>query len=229
MGDSLTKDLINYLSKFVLEERLELLEEKINLRSRHLTLVLEDVFQSGNISAAIRSADCFGIQDVHIIENKNNYIADKSVSLGASKWISVKQYNSEENNTEKCIKKLKEEGYQIIATTPQNSDIILNEIDIENNKIAILLGTEISGLSEKALSLADKKMKINMYGFTESLNISVSAAICTQYLSNKMREMKIDWKIKEEEKDEIMLNWIRNSIKSAKKIEDDFMRRRNEK
>ena len=77
------------------------------------------------ISAAIRSADCFGIQDVHIIENKNNYIADKSVSLGASKWISVKQYNSEENNTEKCIKKLKEEGYQIIATTPQNSDIIL--------------------------------------------------------------------------------------------------------
>ena len=125
MGDSLTKDLINYLSKFVLEERLELLEEKINLRSRHLTLVLEDVFQSRNISAAIRSADCFGIQDVHIIENKNNYIADKSVSLGASKWISVKQYNSEENNTEKCIKKLKEEGYQIIATTPQNSDIIL--------------------------------------------------------------------------------------------------------
>jgi len=229
MGDSLTKDLINYLSKFVLEERLELLEEKINLRSRHLTLVLEDVFQSRNISAAIRSADCFGIQNVHIIENKNNYIADKSVSLGASKWISVKQYNSEENNTEKCINKLKEEGYQIIATTPQNSDISLDEIDIENNKIALLLGTEISGLSEKALSLADKKMKINMYGFTESLNISVSAAICTQYLNNKMRKIKIDWEIKGEEKDEIMLNWIRNSIKSAKKIEDDFMRRRNKK
>ena len=176
----------------------------------------------------MRSADCFGIQDVYVIENKNNYSTDKSVSLGASKWLTVKQHNTEKNNTENCIKKLKKQGYQIIAATPHNTDISLDEVDIEKNKIALLFGTEISGLSEKALELTDKKMKINMYGFSESLNISVSAAICTEYLSNKMRKLEIDWKIKEHEKDEIILNWIRNSIKSVKEIEEDFFKKRND-
>ena len=222
MENILKKKLITYLSSFISEERIQLFQRKIKKRSRHLTVVLEDVFQSRNISAAMRSADCFGLQDIHIIENKNKYISDKTVSLGAGKWLSVIQYNKEKNNTKLCIENLKEQGYQIIATTPNNSDITLDEVDIENNKIAILLGTELTGLSNEALSLADKKMKIEMHGFTESLNISASAAICCQNLSNKMRKSEINWKIDKNEKDEIILNWLRNTIKSSEEIEQRF-------
>ena len=222
MDNLLKKELISYLSSFVTEERVELFQTKIKERSRHLTLVLEDVFQSRNISAAMRSADCFGLQDIHIIENKNKFISDKTVSLGAGEWLSIIHHNKEKNNTKLCIENLKKQGYQIIATTPHNSDITLDEVDIENNKIAILLGTELTGLSNQALKLADKKMKIEMHGFTESLNISVSAAICCQNLSNKMRKSDINWKIKEREKDEIILNWLRNTIKSSKEIEQRF-------
>jgi tRNA (guanosine-2'-O-)-methyltransferase len=223
MESSLKLELIEHLSQFLTEERLHLFQQKLNERSNRITLVLEDVFQSRNISAAMRSADCFGIQNIHIIENKNNFVKDKSVSLGAGKWINIKQYNTEENNTINCLKKLKKEGYQIIATSPHNTNISLEEIDVKNNKIAIILGTELTGLSEKALSFADKRMKINMYGFTESLNISVSAAICCQSISSKMRKETTGWEVTEEEKTDILLNWIRNSIKSGKQIEEKFL------
>ena len=223
MEGSLKLELIEHLSQFLTEERLHLFHEKLKERSNRITLVLEDVFQSRNISAAMRSADCFGIQNIHIIENKNNFVKDKSVSLGAGKWINIKQYNKEENNTINCLKKLKKEGYQIIATSPHNTNISLDEIDVKNNKIAIILGTELTGLSEKALSFADKRMKINMYGFTESLNISVSAAICCQSISSKMRKETTGWEVTEEEKKDILLNWIRNSIKSGKQIEEKFL------
>ncbi|MEJ6748512.1 MAG: RNA methyltransferase [Flavobacteriales bacterium] len=223
MESSLKLELIEHLSQFLTEERLHLFQEKLKERSNRITLVLEDVFQSRNISAAMRSADCFGIQNIHIIENKNNFVKDKSVSLGAGKWINIKQYNTEENNTINCLKKLKKEGYQIIATSPHNTNISLEEIDVKNNKIAIILGTELTGLSEKALSFADKRMKINMYGFTESLNISVSAAICCQSISSKMRKETTGWEVTEEEKKDILLNWIRNSIKSGKQIEEKFL------
>ena len=223
MESSLKLELIEHLSQFLTEERLHLFQEKLKERSNRITLVLEDVFQSRNISAAMRSADCFGIQNIHIIENKNNFVKDKSVSLGAGKWINIKQYNTEENNTINCLKKLKKEGYQIIATSPHNTNISLEEIDVKNNKIAIILGTELTGLSEKALSFADKRMKINMYGFTESLNISVSAAICCQSISSKMRKETTGWEVTEEEKIDILLNWIRNSIKSGKQIEEKFL------
>ena len=223
MESSLKLELIEHLSQFLTEERLHLFQEKLKERSNRITLVLEDVFQSRNISAAMRSADCFGIQNIHIIENKNNFVKDKSVSLGAGKWINIKQYNTEENNTINCLKKLKKEGYQIIATSPHNTNISLDEIDVKNNKIAIILGTELTGLSEKALSFADKRMKINMYGFTESLNISVSAAICCQSISSKMRKETTGWEVTEEEKKDILLNWIRNSIKSGKQIEEKFL------
>ena len=222
MDNLLKKELISYLSSFVTEERVELFQTKIKERSRHLTVVLEDVFQSRNISAAMRSADCFGLQDIHIIENKNKFISDKTVSLGAGEWLSIFHHNKEKNNTRLCIENLKKQGYQIIATTPHNSDITLDEVDIENNKIAILLGTELTGLSNQALRLADKKMKIEMHGFTESLNISVSAAICCQNLSNKMRKSDTNWKIKKNEDDEIMLNWLRNTIKASEEIEQRF-------
>ncbi len=223
MESSLKLELIEHLSQFLTEERLHLFQEKLKERSNRITLVLEDVFQSRNISAAMRSADCFGIQNIHIIENKNNFVKDKSVSLGAGKWINIKQYNTKENNTINCLKKLKKDGYQIIATSPHNTNISLEEIDVKNNKIAIILGTELTGLSEKALSFADKRMKINMYGFTESLNISVSAAICCQSISSKMRKETTGWEVTEEEKKDILLNWIRNSIKSGKQIEQKFL------
>ena len=219
----LTHDLVDHLKEFVVDERRKQFDEKIKDRTRYLTIVLENIFQGRNISASIRSADCFGIQDVHIIENDNIFNDDSEVSLGAEKWITLERYNQKDQNSIDAIIKLKSKGYQIIATTPHNSDCSLYDLDINKHKTALFFGSESRGCSKETLILADKRIKIPMYGFTESYNISVSASLCLQHLTYKMRQSKINWRLTIDEQKTVMLQWLRNSIKASKGIEEKFL------
>ena len=220
---TITHDLVQYLKTFVVEQRRELFEEKIQQRTKHITVVLENIFQGRNISASIRSADCFGIQDVHIIENDNIFNDDSEVSMGAEKWITITRHNQQKHNSIEAIKKLKAEGYQIIATTPHNTDFDLFDVDVSKQKVALIFGAEVKGCSEQTLALADKKMKIPMYGFTESFNISVSVSLCLQHLTYKVRKADFDWRMTENEQDKALLQWLRNSIKSSTQIEEEYL------
>ena len=226
---TLGNDLVNYLKEFVVKDRRELFEEKIEERTKHITVVLENIFQGRNIYASIRSADCFGIQDVHIIENDNIFNDDSEVSMGAEKWVSITRYNKKKHNSAEAIKKLKAEGYQIIATTPHNTDCNLFDLDISKQKVALFFGAEVLGCSDETLALADKRMKIPMYGFTESFNISVSVSLCLQHLTYKLRKASFDWKMTEDEKDGTMLQWLRNSIKSSAQIEEKYLNKHTKK
>ncbi len=219
----ITHDLVEYLKGFIVNERCKLFETKIEERTQHITIVLENIFQGRNISASIRSADCFGIQDVHIIENDNIFNDDPEVSMGAEKWITTKRYNKNTHNSIESIKNLKSKGYQIIATSPHNTDCNLYDLDITKKKTAIFFGSEVRGCSEETLNLADKRMKIPMHGFTESFNISVSVSLCLQHLTYKMRKSNINWKLSKENKEQVMLKWLRNSIKSAAEIEKKYL------
>ena len=226
---NLKHKLVQYLKEFVVDERRELFEEKIQQRTKHITVVLENIFQGRNISASIRSADCFGVQDVHVIENDNIFNDDSEVSMGADKWVTTTIYNQEEDNTAKAIKKLKEEGYQVIAATPHNTDCDLYDIEISEQKIALIFGAEVRGCSEQTLKLADKRMRIPMYGFTESFNISVSVSLSLQHLTYKMRNSAVNWKMSQDQQDETLLQWLRNSIKSSTQIEEKFLKLQFEK
>ena len=223
-----TNKLINHLQEFITEERKHLLNYKILERTRSITIVLENIFQARNISASIRSADCFGVQDIHIIENDNEFKDDTEVSLGSSKWITINKFNQNKNNTIDAITSLKSEGYTIIACTPHKPDIILEEIDL-NNKIALIFGTEVGGISDPALNIADYRMSIPMYGFTESLNISVSVSICLQYLTTQSRKGDKNWLLNDVEQKEVLLQWLMNSIKSSKQIVEAFNKKHKTK
>ena len=221
--NTITHNLVQYLKTFVVEKRRELFEEKIRQRTKHITVVLENIFQGRNISASIRSADCFGIQDVHIIENDNIFNDDSEVSMGAEKWITITRHNQQKHNSIDTIKELKAEGYQIIATTPHNTDCNLFDIDVRKQKVALIFGSEVRGCSDQTLALADKRMKIPMYGFTESFNISVSVSLCLQHLTYKLRKADSDWKMTKNQQDKVMLQWLRNSIKASTQIEEEYL------
>lgn len=143
--------------------------------------------------------------------------------MGSSKWLTETFYNKSENNTKKCLHNFKKDGFRILATTPHNAKSI-HDIDVNNEKIALLFGAEQEGLSELSLQLADEKIKIPMYGFTESYNISVAAALCMQTVISKMRASEVEWQLTEVEKDEVLLNWLRNSIKESVLIEQRFIK-----
>ncbi len=218
------KELIKYLSKFSTEHRVELFDKIIDCRTNYITVVLEDIFQPHNASAVLRSCDCFGLQDVHIIENRNQYKVNPDVALGSSKWLNLNKYNNTKENTLEAISVLKNKGYRIVATTPHSNDVDLENFDLNKGKFALFFGTELTGLSEIMLKNADEFLKIPMFGFTESFNISVSAAIILHHLTYKLRNSNIDWKLTPEEKDDLKIQWLKQSIKKADAIEKEFIK-----
>ncbi len=215
--------LLQYLSTFVSEHKRTKFEEIIRNRTKYITVALEDIYQPHNASAVLRSCDCFGIQDVHIIENQNTYEVNPDVALGSSKWLSLIKYNEKKNNTPAAIKNLKSEGYRIVATTPHKDDVNLQELDLEKGPVALVFGTEMRGLTDDGLALADEYMKIPMYGFTESFNISVSVALCLFYLTEKLRNSEIPWQLSESEQIEVKLNWARQVVKKSELLEKKFL------
>lgn len=194
---------------------------RLNERTRHLTIVLEDIYHSHNASAVIRTADCFGIQDVHVIEEHNPYDLNPHVLKGSLKWIDLHRYAHPGSNTDVCLSRLKAKGYVIVATSPRGNSVSLDELPVDS-PVALLFGNEHSGLSKKAVRMSDHCMHIPMYGFTESLNISVSAAICLHHLTLRLRQSNIAWRLTEEEKFELHYQWVRKVLKDPDGLEKRF-------
>ncbi len=216
------QDLFEYMWQFLTEERQQRFLEIVEDRTRYVTVVLEDLYQTHNASAALRSCDCFGIQDVHVIENKWTYQLNKDVDMGSAKWVDVHKYSEKESNTVECINHLKSEGYTVVATTPHTEMNTIDKLPLDS-KIALMFGTEISGLTDTALEHADAKVVIPMYGFTESFNISVSVALCLYTLATRLREENIDFRLTEKERQELLLDWTMKTVRSAEQIKNRYL------
>jgi tRNA (guanosine-2'-O-)-methyltransferase len=217
--------LTDHFSQYISDHKKEFVEKVLAERTRYITVVLEDIYQSQNASAVVRTCECMGVQDIHIIENQSRYSINPKVLKGANKWVDMVRYKDKRtNNTETCFKALRQKGYRILVTNPSPECISLNEVPI-NEKLAIVMGNELKGTSGYALNHADEKVRIPMVGFTESLNISVSAAICINTILTKLRNSEIDWSLSAEERSDIRLAWYRKAVKRSELIEREFFLR----
>lgn len=206
------RGLIAYLKQFITPERKDKIERLSKERTRYITTVLEDPYHSHNISAILRTVECLGMQDVHIIEERNPYSVMNGVAKGAGKWLDIHRYGEVgRNNTIHCLQTLRDAGYQIVATTPTEQAYIPEQLPL-NEKTAVVFGTELVGVTDDVFSYADKTMAIPMYGFTESFNISVSAAICMYTLMQRLRASSHQWQLSTDEQIDIELSWLRATI-----------------
>ena len=219
------RDLYNFLKQFISEQRLAKIESIVAERTRYITVAVEDIYQPHNASAVMRSAECFGVQDLHVIENKNKYTPSKEIAKGASKWLTLHHHNGQENNTLSCIRELKKQGYRILATTPHEKSHMIGDVDVTKGKIALFFGTELEGISDDVRAEADEFVRIPMYGFTESFNISVSAALCLAELRTKMQKSDVKWELTEDEQAELKLEWVKNTIQRVDTLIEEFERR----
>jgi len=210
-------DYLDYLEGFLTDNRKTRFEEVLAQRTKHFTVVVEDIFQLHNTSAVMRSCEVFGIQELNIIEHRFGKKIDSEIAMGAQKWVDIKKFSTIQN----CIDTMKNKGYQIIATTPHDDSCLLHEFDITKPS-ALFFGTEKEGLSQEVMQQADGFLKIPMVGFTESLNISVSAAIIIQDLTTRLRSSDIRWQLTAEERLEKRLDWAKNTIKDIKRIEERY-------
>jgi len=212
------KNYLSYLYEFITPNRREGFERVLANRTRHITIAIEDVYQLHNTSAVMRSCEVFGVQDLHVIEERFGKRIDKEIAMGAEKWVDIHRYQ----NANQCIETLRKKGYQIVITSPHIDANYLQDFDV-SKKSAIFFGTEKNGLSPEIMNQADAKIKIPVVGFTESLNISVSAAIVIQDLMNRLRQTSIDWKLTEEELLEKRIDWTRKSIKDIDFITERYL------
>lgn len=217
-------ELLEFLESILTEDRKARFLKVLSRRTNHFTIAMEDIFQLHNTSAVMRSCEVFGIQQLNVIEEKYGKSIDKEIAMGAEKWVDINRFASIQD----CIDNLKTNGYKIIATTPHSDDGTLDDFDV-TQKSALFFGTERNGLSQQVIDQADGFLKIPMEGFTESLNISVSAAIVIQNLTSRLRKSDVDWKLSEAEILEKRLDWARKSIKDIKRIESRFLETRTQK
>lgn len=220
MNNGHRSNLISRLSDVINDERIERLQEVLNQRTRYLTVVLDDIFQPQNSSAVIRTCECIGIQDLHIIEDRNTHKTNRDVVKGSSKWVELKHYENKDSRTE-CIEHLKQQNYKIVAMTLNDDSIPLEDLPI-NEKIAVCFGCEETGLDKKIEDEADYKVQIPITGFTQSYNISVSAAISLYYLYNKLKSTGQNWKLSKEEKEELLIDWLSKSTPTGKVLLDKY-------
>lgn len=209
-------ELLNYLEGFISENRKERFTEILSQRTNYITVAVEDVYQMHNTSAVVRSCESFGVQTAHLIEGKYGKRLDEEIAMGAQKWVDIERFQ----NSETAIETLRNNGYKIVATSPHADSSLLQDFKLDG-KTALFFGTEKKGLSEYVLDNSDAFLKIPMVGFTESLNISVSAAIILQQLTTQLKTSNIDWKLTETEMLERRLDWTKKSIKSI----DDILER----
>lgn len=206
--------LIKGLEQFVTEERKERLQAVLANRTRHVTVVLEDLYQTQNISAVMRSCECYGVQDAYIVENRNTFEIHKDISMGADKWLTLHHYPHAEHNVKQCIDDLHARGYTVIATLPDEKRTTIMDLPVER-KTAFLFGTELTGLSEEAVRYADGAALIPMYGFTESFNISNSAAIILSHFTERLRHSDVEWRLTPDEREELYFKWLQKSIRDS--------------
>jgi tRNA (guanosine-2'-O-)-methyltransferase len=218
--------LFDHFARFVSDHKKEFVERVLSQRTRHITVVLENIYQSQNASAVLRTCECMGIQDVHIIENTAKYQLNVRVLKGADKWLNLERYRTRgANNTEACFKRLKSNGYKILVADPAEDGTAIGDVNVFENRVAMVFGNELHGVSPYALENADGKVKIPMFGFTESLNISVSVAICLNTILPKLRASPTaDIGLSESEQKAIRLTWYRKIVKRSDILEREFLR-----
>lgn len=192
-------------------------------RTNHLTVVLENIFQEHNASAVVRTCDCFGIQEMHVIESRNQYKVQRDIARGAGRWVDMYNYNEGETPLVDCISRLKQKGFQIAALTPDADAHTIFDVPIEQ-PLALVFGTEWKGISDEVRELADYKVKIPMVGFTESFNVSVSAALTLQALRHRLESETVSWKLNNEELLELRIKWCQKYMRNG-----DIVRRELEK
>lgn len=216
------QELIDYLGSRLTENKREKIRAVLGERTRHLTVLLEDLNQPHNASACLRSCDCFGVQDVHVVERRHPFRPDNEVAMGSSKWLTVHRYHRPES----AIETLRSRGYLLVATSPNVDGDTPATLPLDR-PVAILFGSEQQGLGEASCAAADRTLRLPMHGFTESFNISVTLALVVSRLVERLRESKVAWRLDEAEKEALTLTFYRRLIARHDLLEEDFWQGRD--
>lgn len=212
----------DYLKKFLTNERLEKIEEKSHESSDFVLPIMEDVYQFRNAAAIVRSAEACAFHKIMALESKNIFEPNLQVTKGADTWVQV----DKKPHHLQTLENVKSKGYRLVAVSPEKNATPLPDFKI-TQPVALVFGTEWQGVTDDFLDYCDETLVIPMYGFTQSFNVSVAAALCMYDLKQKLIHSGIDYKLNEEKRLQLMIRWAVNSIRSGEEIHKDYLSKNN--
>lgn len=199
-----------YLQTFISEQRMQRFVQVAGNRLTNLTLVLAELHDVQNVNAIIRTAECCGLNELHVVESQTRMKRAKSVARGSYKWLRPTIHR---DGLQPCLQELKAKGFLIVAADPDPTGATPDSLDI-TKPIALLMGQEKQGVSDAALTMADAVINIPNYGFTESYNVSVAAAICLYTLSNRMRRAGLAIPPSAEAQEQLLYEWMLKTVRA---------------
>ncbi|TWT47093.1 tRNA (guanosine(18)-2'-O)-methyltransferase [Thalassoglobus neptunius] len=213
--------LQEFLNEFLTPNRRQRIAEVLDQRIASLALMLFDVYQSHNASAVLRSCDAFGVQDVYVVEQEKEFSPNRDIARGSDRWLTI-QRDSGPGAMERSLASLDQNGFRLVAMVPESSGSqTVASLPVEEN-LVLAFGTEKTGLPEEIIERAEYRAYLPMYGFVESCNVSVAAALAMQELGAKVRNSRQEWQICSERKRKLMLDWTKKSIPNVAAIEKRF-------
>lgn len=207
---------MDYLGRYITDHKKAVMESVLAERTRFLTVVLEDIYKPHNASAVLRTCDCFGVQDIHVIEKTDSYKINPYVTRGASQWVDLHKYYTQNGSAvATCFSSLRSKGYKIYGTSPDPGSMSIHRLE-PTVKTALVFGNEHEGISQEVRENVDGLVHIPMLGFTESFNISVSASIFLYEMTRKAKlHPRPDFHLSDDEKQELRLRWYRAVVKRS--------------
>ena len=224
IGDlELTSDeVIDLLGPRLTEHRRERIAEVIGERTYHVCTVLDGLYDRGNTSAVIRTAEALGYQSMHVVESQKHFKEANRVTQGTDKWLDIERYKEPES----CIPVLRERGYRIVATELEASTPIA-EVDF-SEPTALVFGNERDGVSEPMLAEADERCILPMVGFAQSYNISVGAAIALYHIyERRVAEVGKQGDLDDEQQRVLRALYYLRSVDHPEKLLRGLLRRRD--
>lgn len=207
------QEILDGLDEYVTEERRARMEAVVAGRTYSVVPVLEGLYDYGNISAVMRTAEALGCQALHIIDLQERYKLANRVTQGADKWLDICHWC----NTRACVTWLRAHGYQIAAMCMEGARPIAEcPFDAPT---ALVFGSEHSGVTRELMELADTRVVIPMPGFTRSFNISVAAALALYHARNeRLRASGRHGDLSEAERRALTAAWYLRSVPHAAKL-----------
>jgi tRNA (guanosine-2'-O-)-methyltransferase len=213
--------ILSEFYKIITPNKVNMFERIAPQRSRHLVVGLENIQQDHNASAIMRSMDCLGFQELHLIEKNNSYQFQRDIALGSARWLDVNQYHEGPEPVLDAIAKLRKQGYRIIATSPHHKAVTPQTVNLQQ-PIALFFGAEKHGISPELMENADELLHIPMHGFTESLNLSVSAALLLNALRTRLESTQYPWLLSEQEQIKLKIEWCKRILNGGPQLAEKF-------
>jgi tRNA (guanosine-2'-O-)-methyltransferase len=201
---------IHLLEQHLTPDRLQRLQEVLAQRTRQLTVVLENLYHPENANGVLRTAECVGIQEVALIQEKFAWKYNRNIARGAGKWLEVSQWET----GSACYADLKARGFALVTTSAAPGSLAPDALPLDR-PIALVFGNESVGVTPAAEALADYRVHIPMAGLTESYNIGVSAGILLYVLSTRLRQETNHWPLAPEQARDLYEDWLRKAVKFA--------------